>query len=331
ALVAHRRARLTPFGRWLIVHRVNDLGWPVARAAEMSGVSRATAHKWLRRHREGGLHGLEDRSSAPHRRPRALSEPQVRRICRARVRAKVGPHRLGPQLGHPRSTVYGVLRRRGLHRLDRLDRPTGAPIRRYERERPGELVHVDVKKLGRIPRGGGHRIHGDRTRRGRRIGHDFVHVAVDDHTRLRSEHRKTRIERELELFEIAAAFYRGDVPALRDFFGPDVSLTLTGSSRLAGTYTGYRAIGRCLDLMQEIVRPSGKPSVFEHEGNVTLLRRLVVVHSWRHEVEMTITVLVRYDDQGHIQRVLVEPDDQGLFDHVIDTSNEIAARGASTI
>ena len=181
--MAHRRAKLTPFGRWLIVHRVEDLGWPVAHAAAMSGVSRATAHKWLRRYREGGLEALEDRSSAPHHRPRALSEQQVRLICRARVRTKVGPHRLGPELGHPRSTVYGVLRRRGLHRLDLLDRPSGAPIRRYERERPGELVHLDVKKLGRVPPGGGHRIHGDRARRGRRIGHDFVHVAVDDHSR----------------------------------------------------------------------------------------------------------------------------------------------------
>ncbi len=87
--MAHRRAKLTPFGRWLIVHCVEDLGWPVAHAAAMSGVSRATAHKWLRRHRESGLEG--DRSSAPHRRPRALSEQQVRAICRARVRAKVGP------------------------------------------------------------------------------------------------------------------------------------------------------------------------------------------------------------------------------------------------
>jgi transposase InsO family protein len=181
--VAHRRARLTPFGRWLIVYRVEELGWPVARAAEMSGVSRATAHKWLRRHREDGVGGLEDRSSAPHRRPRALSERHVRRICRARLRAKVGPHRLGPELGLPRSTVYGVLHRRGLSRLDMLDRPTGAPIRRYERERPGELVHLDVKKLGRVPTGGGHRIHGDRRRRGRKIGHDFIHVAVDDRSR----------------------------------------------------------------------------------------------------------------------------------------------------
>ena len=181
--MGHRRARLTPFGRWLIVQRVEELGWPVCRAAEMSGVSRATAHKWLRRYRDGGLEALEDRSSAPRRRPRALSERQVRRICRARLLAKVGPHRLAPQLGLPRSTVYAVLRRRGLHRLDLLDRPTGAPIRRYERERPGELVHLDVKKLGRIPPGGGHKAHGDRGRRGRGIGQDFIHVAVDDHSR----------------------------------------------------------------------------------------------------------------------------------------------------
>ena len=182
--MSHRRARLTPFGRWLIVHRVEDLGWPVAHVAAMSGVSRATAYKWLRRFREEGLSGLEDRSSAPLRRPRALPDREVARICRARLRTKDGPHRLGPELGHPRSTIYAVLRRRGLSRLDRLDRPTGVPIRRYERERPGELVHLDVKKLGRIPPGGGHRIHGDRTRRGRSIGHDFVHVAVDDHSRL---------------------------------------------------------------------------------------------------------------------------------------------------
>lgn len=181
--MSHRRARLTPFGRWLIVHRVEDLGWPVAHVAAMSGVSRATAHKWLRRFKEEGLIGLEDRSSAPLHRPRALSDREVTRICRARLRTKDGPHRLGPELGHPRSTIYSVLRRRGLSRLDRLDRPTGVPIRRYERDRPGELVHLDVKKLGRIPPGGGHRVHGDRTRRGRGIGHDFVHVAVDDHSR----------------------------------------------------------------------------------------------------------------------------------------------------
>jgi transposase len=154
--MGHRRARLTPFGRYLLVTRILQEGWSVSAAAESVGVSRATAHKWLRRFREEGLEGLEGRSSAPHRRPHALSEREVERICRARRRLKVGPHRLGPELGHPRSTIYAVLRRRGLSRLSHLDRPTAIPVR-YERGRPGELLHVDVKKLGRIRPGGGWR------------------------------------------------------------------------------------------------------------------------------------------------------------------------------
>ena len=182
--MAHRRARLTPFARLLLVTRILEEGWTVAAAAESMGVSRATAHKWVRRFIDEGTSGLEDRSSAPHRRPRALPAAEVRKICRARRRLKLGPHRLGPTLGHPRSTVYAVLRRHGLSRLDHLDRPTAIPVR-YERERPGELLHVDVKKLGRIPLGGGHRIHGRRHRPNRRrgLGYDYLHVAIDDHSR----------------------------------------------------------------------------------------------------------------------------------------------------
>ena len=103
-----------------------------------------------------------------------------------RVRCRWGPHRISWVTGIPRSTVYKVLCRVGLNRLDRIDRTTRAPIRRYERARPGELLHLDVKKLGRIPPGGGHRVHGrsSQTRRGRGIGYDFVHVAVDDHSRV---------------------------------------------------------------------------------------------------------------------------------------------------
>lgn len=185
--MAHRRARLTPFGRLLLVSRILEQGWSVPAAAESLGVSRATAYKWLRRFRDEGVDGLQDRSSAPMRRPRALPRREVERIVRARRRLKVGPHRLGPQLGHPRSTVYAVLRRHGLSRLAHLDRPTAAPVR-FERERPGELVHVDVKKLGRIRPGGGWRMLGRSidTRRGRydgRTGYDYVHAAVDDHSR----------------------------------------------------------------------------------------------------------------------------------------------------
>jgi transposase InsO family protein len=184
ALVAHRRARLTQFGRLLLVARVLEERWSVTAAAESMGVSRATAHKWIRRFREEGPDGLADRSSAPHRSPHALAKHEVNRIVRARRRTKFGPHRLGYHLGHPRSTVYAVLRREGLSRLSSLDRPTAIPIR-YERERPGELVHIDVKKLGRIPAGGGHKLRGRAAARPdhRGRGYDYLHVAVDDRSR----------------------------------------------------------------------------------------------------------------------------------------------------
>jgi transposase InsO family protein len=183
--VAHRRARLTPFGRQLICERVLELGWTVAETAKAAGVSRATAHKWVRRYQEEGVAGLQDRSSRAHRCPHALPEPQVKRILRARRRFKQGPHQLASVVGSPRSTIYGVLRRHQLSRLAHLDRPTGTPIR-YERERPGELVHVDVKKLGRIPPGGGWHIHGrqNRPNRHRGLGYDSVHAAGDDHSRV---------------------------------------------------------------------------------------------------------------------------------------------------
>jgi transposase InsO family protein len=185
--VAHRRAKLTPFGRRLIVERVLELGWTVAEAAKAAGVSRATAHKWVRRYRQEGLSGLEDRSSRARRCPHALPPRQVQGILRARRRLKQGPHQLAAVVGSPRSTIYGVLRRHRMSRLAHLDRPTGAPIR-YEREHPGELVHVDVKKLGRIPQGGGWRIRGRSTevRRNklRGAGYDYLHAAVDDHSRV---------------------------------------------------------------------------------------------------------------------------------------------------
>jgi transposase InsO family protein len=181
--VLHRTAKLTPFGRRLLVERVLTEGWPAATAAEMLGVSRATAYKWLRRYRLEGTAGLEDRSARPRHRPRALSDREVRRILIARRRLRVGPHRLGPLLKHPRSTVYGVLRRHGLSRLAHADRLTGAAVR-YVRDRPGELVHVDVKRLGRVPPGGGHRILGETARNWLRLGHDYLHVAIDDATRV---------------------------------------------------------------------------------------------------------------------------------------------------
>jgi len=180
----HRKAKLTVFGRRLLVDRIELEGWPIAHAAAMTGVSRQTATKWVRRYRADGLAGLEDRSSRPHRSPRRLAPEQVAAILAARHELGVGPHRLAPLVGSPRSTITDVLRRHGLSRLRDRDRPSGVPIR-YVRERPGELLHLDVKKLGRIPDGGGHRIHGrgGGTRRARR-GYDFVHHAIDDASRV---------------------------------------------------------------------------------------------------------------------------------------------------
>jgi transposase InsO family protein len=179
----HRTAKLTPSGRRLLVERILIEGWSPATVAEMLGVSRATAYKWLRRYQAEGVAGLEDRSARPLHRPRALPDREVRRILVARRRLRVGPHRLGALLGHPRSTVYGVLRRHGQSRLAHADRLTGAPVR-YVRERPGELIHIDVKRLGRVPPGGGHRILGEGARNQLRVGYDYLHVAVDDATRV---------------------------------------------------------------------------------------------------------------------------------------------------
>jgi transposase len=165
--MAHAHARLTEFGRLLLVQRITELGWPPAQAAESLGVSRATAYKWLARYRQHGQAGLADGSSRPHRCPHALPAAQVRRVLTTRRRRRQGPHRLGYHLGMPRSTIYGVLRRHGMSRLAHTDRTSGVVVR-YQRQHPGELVHLDLKKLGRIPDGGGHRIHGRAAaRRGR--------------------------------------------------------------------------------------------------------------------------------------------------------------------
>ena len=181
--MSHPRGRLTVFGRSLLVHRVLVDSWRPAVAAEAAGVSRATVYKWLRRYRDEGEAGLCDRTSAPHRRPRALSPSRVQRILRLRRRSMHGPHRLAFALRCPRSTIYAVLRRHGCSRLRDQDRPTRAVIR-YVRDRPGELLHIDVKKLGRIPAGGGWRVHGRSEQvRGRGIGYDYLHVAVDDCSR----------------------------------------------------------------------------------------------------------------------------------------------------
>ncbi len=192
--MSHRNARLTVHGRRLLVYRVRELGMPVAHAAKAMGVSRQCAHRWLARFDAAGEAGLSDRSSRPHSMPNRVAEDVEERIVAARLEHRRGPDWLGPELGVPARTVSRVLRRHDLPRLCTLDPLTGQVIRsskvtatRYERDLPGQLIHVDVKKIGRIPGGGGWRAHGrGATHRDRKdgVGYDYVHSAVDDHSRL---------------------------------------------------------------------------------------------------------------------------------------------------
>ncbi len=182
--MAHPKARLTVFSRQLLVKRVIADGWPTATVAEQLGISRATGYKWIRRYRVEGLPGLEDRSSRPHHSPRRLSDAAAAAIILARTRRRYGPARLAPLTGHPRSTIYGVLRRSGRNRLRDTDRVTGAPVR-YVACHPGALVHQDHKKLGRVPDGGGWRVLGrEHASHDRRIrGNEHLEVFVDDASR----------------------------------------------------------------------------------------------------------------------------------------------------
>ena len=177
--MAHPNARLTPRGRALLADRVRT-GWTITAAARAAGISRQTGSKWWRRARAGEL---ADRPSTVRHQARQHPPDLVARLCARRLERRVGPDVLAWETGLARSTVYALLRRHGLARLDRLEaRP---PVIRYERARAGELVHLDTKKLGRIGPGGGHRFGGrSEERRARGIGWNHVHVAVDDHSRL---------------------------------------------------------------------------------------------------------------------------------------------------
>lgn len=187
--MSHGMPRLTPWSRHLLVQRVLA-GRPAAHVAAEMGVSRATAYKWLARYRAEGVAGLADRSSRPRTCPRRTSASVEARILELRRTRRLGPARIAGVLNLNPSTVHRVLTRHGVPRLAWLDRPTGEVIRRYERDRPGELVHVDVKKIGRLRQGGGWKVHGRdslarrRSRYGPRVGYEYVHAAIDDHTRL---------------------------------------------------------------------------------------------------------------------------------------------------
>ena len=182
----HANARLTPVGRRTLIERIQT-GRPVAHVAAEMGVSRATAYKWWARFRAEDWAGLQDRSSRPRRCPNQTPRRVERRIEVLRRTRKLGPARIGGVLEMAPSTVHRVLCRLGLNRLALMDRPTGRVIRRIEMSRPGELVHVDIKKLGRIHAGGGWRAHGRGNvveHRVNRVGYAYVHAAVDGYSRV---------------------------------------------------------------------------------------------------------------------------------------------------
>lgn len=191
--MSHANARLTVHGRLLLVSRVREQGRPIAHVAKEMGISRQCAHRWIARFDAEGVAGLLERSSRPRSSPARTPAAVEARVVRARQRWREGRDRLAQRTGVPARTVSRILARHQMPPLAALDPVTGALIRsvkatghRYERAAPGDLVHVDVKKLGRIPQGGGWRSHGRGPRPGaqRRTGFDYVHAVVDDHSRL---------------------------------------------------------------------------------------------------------------------------------------------------
>ena len=180
-----RRPRLNHYGRRLIAERMEE-GWPAPAVAEAAGVSVATVYIWWRRFRLEGEAGLDDRSCRPRNSPRRVSSMLEAEVVRLRRELKLGPHDLADRTGLAPSTCHKVLTRNGLQRLSWMDRPTGQVVRRIEMTAAGQEVQIDVKQLGVIPNGGGHRVHGRRRRPGskRGSGYDYIHVAIDAYSRV---------------------------------------------------------------------------------------------------------------------------------------------------
>jgi transposase InsO family protein len=198
----HSNAALTPRARLRLARLIVEDKWSPARAAERYDVSWKTAAKWADRYRTEGPAGMGDRSSRPHHQPNRTPTPVVRKIVHLRWKQRLGPVEIGDRLGMASSTVHAVLVRCRINRLTHIDRATGEPIRRYEHEHPGDLIHVDVKKLGRVPDGGGWRYLGrEQGKRNRHttaartggprskwgqplMGTCYLHTVIDDHSRV---------------------------------------------------------------------------------------------------------------------------------------------------
>ena len=275
----HGNARLTPLGRLTMVLRI-EAGRPVAHVAAEMGISRPTAYKWWRRWQNGGVDALVDRSSRPHSCPHQTPPEIEAQIAELRTATKLGPARLGARLGLPASTVHRVLTRLGLNRVAWMDRPTGRVIRRIHTTRPGELVHVDVKKLGRIPPGGGWKVRGRDVASDHhinRVGYAYLHSAIDAYSRLvfTEVHNDERAATCAAFWTRAAAFFADH--------GIDIDAVLTDN---AWAYR-YRRFNDALNgIEHRFIRPhtprtNGKVERFHR----TLLDEWAYVRLYTSETE----------------------------------------------
>ena len=271
-------------------------------------MSRQTVYKWVRRFKAEGAAGLADRSSRPHTSPRRTNPRLTAKITKARVKHFAGPVALAGLLGLPASTIGAVLRREGMPPLSYLDRVTGEVIRgrkysdlRYEHRDPGSLLHVDVKKLGRIPKGGGWRQHGRATAtpRGRGAGWDFVHVAVDDHSRI--AYCEVLPD---EKGPTCAAFLHRAAQWFHDTHGVTIRRVLTDNAMTYRHSRDWAAVCAALQIHRRFIKPhcpwtNGKAERF----NRTLQTEWAYSRSWTYNHQRTRALdsyLRRYNTQrGH--------------------------------
>ena len=279
--MSHANAPLSPTGRLRLARCVVEDGWSYRRAAERFQVSATTAKRWADRYRLLGDAGMQDRSSRPLRCPAQTPTRTGRRIIKLRCIRRWGPDRIGGHLRLPASTVHKVLQRYKLPRLACLDRATGRSVRRYEHAAPGDLVHVDVKKLGKIPDGGGHKVHGraagKKLKKQARPGYACLHNAVDDHSRVAYSEICTD-----EKKETAAGFWRR-AEAFFAGLGITVKRVLTDNGSCYRSLVFAEALGPVVHKRTRPYRPqtNGKVERF----NRTLLDEWAYARVYLSEAE----------------------------------------------
>ena len=288
--MSHANARTNEYGRNLAVQRYLA-GHKVRDVAGQLGISRTTVYKWVARFRAEGLAGLADRSSRPHVSPRRTPLQVELRILLARLEHHAGPVQLASELELPASTIGAVLRRWAMPHLVDLDRITGELLRsratdqRYEHRRPGDLLHVDVKKLGRIPDGGGWRITGQhadhRLSRHKMSGFDYIHVAVDDHSRVAYAEILPN-----ETAATCAAFLHRAITWFRERHQVIVRRVLTDNAKAYRVGTDWIWVCHALQIHRRFTKPgcpwtNGKAERF----NRTLLTDWAYAQPWLSTTE----------------------------------------------